>query len=947
MRADITPNVLPVTQLLRWSGGAAGATPDLRTINLDQASRTELSASLPEIGSVTATAWVAKINLDLSGVKDADEDWQAAPIKLNNNDDNRNSSSDLNDTTVSGERDLVPLALSVEPAGIGGALSLTQGDDTQLYSTAQKGTAVSTLSWDLSTRLPGNEDTDENPPTELYVEGRAVSSNPGDQHFTLSYSWGSVSLSDNVYATIGTQSVSDASIEVYKLDNQRGDIVPANLASDKYNPLGGRVAVAFTMKVGVGERLDSSIETATLRIKDVGYPYPDNVVAQNDTVLHFDTTDGWYQQDVNGEWVSATVSPKTANDGTTPRLFRYLVEWNTKTGPSVSYNGVSGFAPPMGHNGEHCVSIVEINGKPGTEVSFQHQENSNWLTPYKAGPGAKNPTVRNLVVTGVNATYGTVDYLKYDPDASSQYNRPIVNFSIEDDGDAHKYHCWVMIQPTGEAGQNFLELGDVYAFAYTYAEDECTNPMPVAITWDGSKIESRDTLARTYIPGAPDSADWGTYTYDVIVQEYDDNDSTYLDRFAYKWPYCLTVGEHSLEENFVFDENANSIITELRGKYNLVDFSTDQRFQQPNFVSPSQVEVFAINLNLDEILPIEHEDNSSVLGLHGSQNGILLCRENGFNSFSGWRMMITGQDNCWTSYRRDHLPTYMLAVNREEDFKVDIIGIRLADLYSKGKTAYIVYDNDPAFTLYLECNAIFRCTVKPIIEHEINITQKSSSRLIHLIYDIKLDQDGYGATGYQILHGSNNRVRKKYSKSIIPLNKYPLKIDSFKEQTGQGPGGFEIIGKIDKDSQGKATVTMNYTWYDNVGYNIGLKNATQVGDTFAAIVTKGISWLMLRNAKDYDIIIKWEDTFTYNKNKFEDGWFDDKTMKCSTWLYPLLTEAVYGHSNAALKLVYYDIEPMFRPDIDFDNFIIRGDPHPYIIPSIGPFWFNSKDPIKK
>ncbi len=83
----------------------------------------------------------------------------------------------------------------------------------------------------------------------------------------------------------------------------------------------------------------------------------------------------------------------------------------------------------------------------------------------------------------------------------------------------YQYLYWLMIQPTGQAGLEFVSLSDMYAAAYSWADSNTAT-----ITWNGSFITSFDPYSRQVTFSAPDSAAWGTYTYDVVVQKIDPSD---------------------------------------------------------------------------------------------------------------------------------------------------------------------------------------------------------------------------------------------------------------------------------------------------------------------------------------------------------------------------------------------------------------------------------------
>ena len=734
----------PVLTALSWGGGLPGAESQLRNIQLATPAKILVNVTLLDVAQSQVTAWVAKVDLAINGVADNMEDTQSALIHINTDDDDGSTIADKDETgPIAGENELVPLTLSIEPADIGGTLTITNsGGNTLLYTSNDKTTEATTLSWDLSTRLDTNTGNDENPPRVLYLEGNTLSSSYGDQHYRLHYVWSAATGTDNVMSTVvgNAGSGSSVKVEVYKLKDRTADLTQDNLDTQP-QIVGGRVAAAIKLTVGANQRLDPAINNMTVRISDT-YAYPENAYAHYDKVIPLNTSAGWYVL-TNGNWVASTVTPNDTDYTTTPQQFMYLLDWFTQTTPNLVYKGVQGYMPALGHNGQHNLEIVAVDGLPVDTLPFQ-EYNSTTFTWDEAVPvlcDINSVMVQNLVVTSLTSSNGTVDYLKYDPIEGSQYHRPRIDFTIQDDGDPHKYHCWVMIQPTGEAGQDFLELGDVYSFAYTYAENECINPMPVSITWNGMAIASRDTFKGTYVPGEADSADWGTYTYDVIVQEYDEDDGTYLDQFAYKWPYCLTIGDHYLEAN----DYENGTGSSLDYEYSLYDAAYHNICV--NAEDPS-LDLVVIDNNLTEKSTI----NLDIEGLLSSGDfveGTAFTSIYDCMNFEYWRTVYIGQDNCWCAYQRDHLPRRMLAVNESFigwcDKTADKIVNAVRDEVTTQKNEIIsTYDNP------VDQFIMGALSVIPIMIY--NMIYDRAAQKITLVNQISaaFKQKRYGDAGYSI-----------------------------------------------------------------------------------------------------------------------------------------------------------------------------------------------------
>jgi hypothetical protein len=448
--------------------------------------------------------------------------------------------------------------------------------------------------------------------------------------------------------------------------------------------VGGKVSVVLEIEVGAASRIARDgqgqllASAATVRIRDT-YPYPDNARAQQDCTVALDQAGGWWELVNAGtpdeDWVETSAPPSADNGASAdPRILRTLVtQWDTPTGPGVEYYDEAsqtwvGFNPSMGHNGTHAVSLAAIDGDPDTTLIPIQQfdyPTQTWSDPEYAGADPVDADVRNLVVTSIGATHGNIDYLKYIPDPESAFYRPRVSFGFDDhnlDGQSHTYRVWALIQPTKYAGQEFLDLGDIYGYAYAYVRDD-SPPTSGQLTWDGSVCTWNEAHTE-YTLGDPDEAEWGTYTYDVIVNELD-GEGNVVDAFAYKWPYCLTLGDHEIHEEVVRDPDTGEILSaELHGSYTLTDYAQADTY--PNAELPSGVALNLVDMALQEktSLPVEDPQpgvpHADVL-LHSTAD----LEE---NPHWGWRMVMTGVDHCWTLYRRDYESSRMLAANQRAEY---------------------------------------------------------------------------------------------------------------------------------------------------------------------------------------------------------------------------------------------------------------------------------------
>lgn len=144
----------------------------------------------------------ANFDDSITEADDSIEESAGGVVGLNSDDDNGNSTADKDDTgTVTGENDLEPIALSLEPASLSsGTLKLEAvagGSKIKVWETATKGTEVSLPKvWTIGT---------DTVPATLYVEGIQVSgASARDVSLKLVYDNGSPICDDQIALTVTT-----------------------------------------------------------------------------------------------------------------------------------------------------------------------------------------------------------------------------------------------------------------------------------------------------------------------------------------------------------------------------------------------------------------------------------------------------------------------------------------------------------------------------------------------------------------------------------------------------------------------------------------------------------------------------------------------------------------------------------------------------------------------
>jgi hypothetical protein len=686
LKVNVEPEIDAIHEifdkLFVWSGGQAGDTIDKRIISRNSPSKTKISIKCGE-SSDAVVAWIAKVNIDIANIRDSIEDTPAgiATIYPNTDDDNNTATtdydgSDLDESIVIGENDLVPISLSVEPAGIGGKFMLNKTSATKLQvrcNADKSGTVSSILCW----MIPTDPNSTEIMPQLLYLEGQEVSDDDGDQIIKAEYYWGEYKLDlyceDTVKATVKPRDGdSEVSICVFNpAKNSQGVNIPG---VEKYSPIGGKMFVGLKIKVGPGERLATALQSMTVKIQD-DYSYVGDPAFARYT-FDLTTTSNWFELKNAGtafqKWEPAVIAPNDLNgnkNGSSARVFCKIFEWDTSFTPSLN------FTPPMGHNGAHTLEIVKINGQDGNKALFQ-RFNNGWQTAYEKEVQAQKAVVKNLVVTNVSTSNGTEDYFKYNPVPGSPYNRPVINFTIEDEGDPHEYDAYILMWPTSITADVFSRLTTSDAVAWDMSYHLGTGA--ISKTWDGSLISSQ------WAGHEADQADWGTYAFEICVYEYPDSNTKvedFTDWFYLRWPYCLQIDEHGLVninsgEYIDYVDNLTGktiklplspVMQEMRYYYKLKDYADLKSYNVYN--NKRIINITVIDNKMDELCPTETPNNLNDINvMHNgdNSNGLLAVSKDyrgNFNHYIGWRVIFTGVDNCWTGYRRDHQETRVLATN--------------------------------------------------------------------------------------------------------------------------------------------------------------------------------------------------------------------------------------------------------------------------------------------
>ena len=635
-QASVTPTdpaLQPVYgSLLHWVGGAPeSAHPDRADFTTAGPAQTTTQVTCGA-SFASATVWVVQVSLTANGASSVSLRVGDAPT---------------------------PLLLSVLPATAPGALALCNSQPAHVGLFADQPLTTSLAS---SWSLPDMQDF----PLTGWLHG--ISATTNDQ-LTATYTWGGFTLTTTCAVAVtgsGTPPPpppSGARLRFYHL-NPNG-----TLGADLTNKtLAGNVRVFLELTLGQGEHLAANTPIFHLHVQDTdpNYSYPAGFSAYFDgsAINVASTATNWYLETTPGNPATADKAgccPALANTSGGPVTYCVSQDIDTRVAPWVTYQQDATYTPiKMGHNGRHTCSLLDSANQP-VAPAFRRADNST----YNNGPVTVDKYVTNLVVSNLAVTTGTQDYLKYDPDPTSPYHRPVVSFAIANaNPDVASYTCWAMIQPTANSGTEFVSqirlLKQLTFTAYVYNP----NAAPTQITmpaWDGSIVTGIDPVTNTYTESVADCADWGTYTYDVYVKACDNAGNT-VDCFDMKWPYSLSISNDPVSGHNVWI-NSTAQCDQLLCFYKLDDLDATL----PNFQQPSNITMQAIDGDLNTIGSPVAGPGSQVDQPYGdANNGLLVYSAPYLHGL--WRVVFTGQDNSWAIYRRDHSPTRMLAVNCVEVF---------------------------------------------------------------------------------------------------------------------------------------------------------------------------------------------------------------------------------------------------------------------------------------
>ena len=434
--------------------------------------------------------------------------------------------------------------------------------------------------------------------------------------------------------------------------------------------LGGTVTVQVIVKVARKSRVAGAMNNFTVRLQEE--PDGDNEVTHpfehNHADFQFDLNDNhwaiWTSEESEGGDPPPPVliardggSAKTEN--TTDDLNYFYTKnltWNTTS--SVAGGG----GTLLGHNGEHTISLAKVNGQAGNSLLFQKKmpDNPDWEDAAFEAQSTSND-VGNLVITDVSTNQeqaGEIaDYFKFDPQSEDDsFVHPTVSFDFagfDQTASKDRYNWWLYIRATTAEGySNFL----------TY-EGKLDKPGQVEVSIN-KELSSYEKTAGN------DLNDWGTYAFDVTIQDTKTGDSVRL-RTA---PEELKTAPRLVDLNDKPFKNADgeNIVDEegqLLPGHELVIEEDDRDVEVPlkffySYTLRGKKDASKVRIDLlgpDLKVAATKEGGTEI----GEYNYLHLFTANDDvqgSEGSGWKGVLIARDNLGENYR-DHKNRSALAIN--------------------------------------------------------------------------------------------------------------------------------------------------------------------------------------------------------------------------------------------------------------------------------------------
>ena len=408
--------------------------------------------------------------------------------------------------------------------------------------------------------------------------------------------------------------------------------------------IGGKLWAQLKMTVGTNQQLDPAQTGVTVRVEETDSLH----AGQTSPLPYFDTalslTQDWeYLRDRDAQGALLPEAQWQWVEGGNPTQVKdYPVQYRQR----FSWDSTK---KPLGHNGEHLVSLVGAN----TQLRFVKLNGET----YESGPQSKNADVQNLVIEDVSTSNGTEDYFKWDPTGDdNSLKNPTIDFTIKDEGNPRDYQWIVFFNKTAEVHRD--DNTDWTSDAY-HVSGTSNGAGPVTI--DLTDINLEGHLDEGVHERSP-------YTFDIRVLKFDADSDIFetgiLDTAQFKQPYTEWIPNQFSDSNGVTREGhtVTNVISDETDDYDL-------RASYYLYPNPATANAGAANFSMIPMDPnfLEREAASgpnSAGVWHGGEDGMSVYKIKPQDPDGEWRVIFVGDDASGPEVRRDHTFQRIIPVNK-------------------------------------------------------------------------------------------------------------------------------------------------------------------------------------------------------------------------------------------------------------------------------------------
>ena len=458
--------------------------------------------------------------------------------------------------------------------------------------------------------------------------------------------------------------------------------------------IGGTVTVVLELEL---ENAEAGSQSAVVRIQETG---SENEVTHDEDEDHIDFSldltqaAGWQQwldPDDDGpqeaSWQSATSAPVGTGK------WRWSQSWNT-AGAALSSGqaGTPQYSRLLNHNGEHTISLAQVDGGEGGTLEFGEES---------ADVEDKNVEVGNLVITGVSTSNGTEDYFKWDPGSGEpSLAAPVVNFTVEDQSGPGIYRWTIYFAKTSDVhstpGTDWTASARRVWGVSSMARSFSINLASLGVNGH-LRMQPQDDPATQVNESDVPFDERSPYTFDIRVIKFPSmqaipnnpsSESGEIGRAQFKQPYLLWIPHqfqtpatpttasqtHSGHDIWINDQPDGT--SEIRAKYYLYPNPAVEEESQ----GANSVKLTAMDPTFAERGSIDGPTNA------GELHDDLLVGSILEDDVSGdWRVLFTAEDKAGAVRRRDHTNTRMIPVNQiKPEYKVGLKTVPGGHKYSGG-----------------------------------------------------------------------------------------------------------------------------------------------------------------------------------------------------------------------------------------------------------------------